>query len=341
MPLDLRLSSYSYDLPSELIAQTPIEPRDAARLLVLDRSSGAVQHRHVRDLPLLLTPGDLIVANRSRVLPSRLIGRKLPSGGRVELLLLRPLAQHIWEALVGGRRVASGQEVSIGPGVAIQLGDATAAGRAVRFPLDSDPVDLLHRFGHAPLPPYIHGYTGDLERYQTVYASEEGSAAAPTAGLHFTPELLGRLREAGIGWSTVVLHVGLDTFRPMADEDVERHHIHSEWIEVTEEVVDAIHETKQRGRRVVAVGTTTVRALEHAVHNGRLRAYRGAADLFITPGFQFQVVDTLMTNFHMPRSSLLLLVSAYAGRERILAAYEEAIRLRYRLLSFGDAMLIL
>jgi S-adenosylmethionine:tRNA ribosyltransferase-isomerase len=339
--LELRLSSYSYDLPPELIAQTPIEPRDAARLLLMDRQSGTIEHRRFSDLPTVLSPGDLIVANRSRVLPSRLIGRKVPSGGRVELLLLRPLTEHIWEALIGGRRVAPGQEIRIGSDATLLLGDATAAGRAVRFPPDSDPIELLHRFGQAPLPPYIHGYTGDPERYQTVYAQEEGSTAAPTAGMHFTPELLARLGEAGIGWSTIVLHIGLDTFRPMTDEDVSHHRIHSEWIEITDEVVAAVHETKRRGGRVIAVGTTTVRALEHSVQNGRLRAYRGATELFITPGFRFQVVDALLTNFHMPRSSLLLLVSAFAGRERILEAYADAIRLRYRMLSFGDAMLIL
>ena len=339
--MDLRLRSYRYHLPPELVAQTPIEPRDSARLLVLDRQEDTLNHRFVRDLPSLLRPGDLIVANRSRVLPSRLIGRKTGSGGRVELLLLRPLGDHTWEALVGGRRVRPGQQVEITSDVTLEVGEATDAGRAVRFPADSDPVDLLHRFGQAPLPPYIHDYEGDPERYQTVYAREEGSAAAPTAGLHFTPDLLARLSDTGIGWSTVVLHVGLDTFRPMTDEDVDRHRIHSEWIEVTEDVVKAVHETKRRGGRVVAVGTTTVRALEHAAHDGVLRPYRGAADLFIKPGFEFHVVNALMTNFHMPRSSLLLLVSAFAGGERILAAYEEAIRLRYRLLSFGDAMLIL
>ena len=339
--MDLRLSSYRYHLPPELVAQTPVEPRDSARLLVLDRQAETFEHHFVRDLPALLRPGDLFVANRSRVLPSRLIGRKTGSGGRVELLLLRPLGDHTWEALVGGRRVRPGQQVEITSDVTLEVGEATDAGRAVRFPADSDPVDLLHRFGQAPLPPYIHDYEGDPERYQTVYAREEGSAAAPTAGLHFTPDLLARLSDTGIGWSTVVLHVGLDTFRPMTDEDVDRHRIHSEWIEVTEDVVETIRETKQGGGRVVAVGTTTVRTLEHAARDGALRPYRGAADLFIKPGFEFHVVDALMTNFHMPRSSLLLLVSAFAGRERILAAYEEAIRLWYRLLSFGDAMLIL
>ncbi len=339
--MDLRLSSYSYELPPELVAQTPVEPRDSARLLVLDRQTGAVDHRVARDLPALLCPDDLLVANRSRVLPSRLVGRKTGSGGRVELLLLRPIERHTWEALVGGRRVGEGQRVEVASGVEIEIGEPTAAGRVVRFPAGSDPVNLLHKFGQAPLPPYIRGYSGDPDRYQTVYAGEEGSAAAPTAGLHFTPELLARLAEAGIGWNTVLLHVGLDTFKPMTDEDLQQHHIHTEWVEVGEDLVAAVQQTKQRGGRIVAVGTTTVRALEHAASDGELRPYRGAADLFITPGYRFRVVDALMTNFHMPRSSLLLLVSAFAGRERILAAYAEAIQLRYRLLSFGDTMLIL
>ncbi len=339
--MDAKLSSYSYELPPELIAQTPAEPRDSARLLVLDRQSGAVQHRVVRDLPTFLHPGDVLVANRSRVLPSRLVGRKASTGGRVELLLLRPLSANTWEALVGGRRVGPQTQVVLAGDVRLKMGQRTEAGRVVRFPPDSDPVELLHRYGRVPLPPYIHEYSGDAERYQTVYATEEGSAAAPTAGLHFTPELLQRLGAAGVGWGTVLLHVGLDTFKPMADEDIDQHRIHNEWIEVSQELVRQVDETKARGGRVVAVGTTTVRALEHAARNGELRPYHGLADLFITPGFQFRVVDVLMTNFHMPRSSLLLLVSAIAGRERVLAAYDEAIRARYRLLSFGDAMLIL
>lgn len=338
---DLGLSSYSYDLPAELIAQTPIEPRDAARLLLLDRATATLGHHRVHDLPLLLRAGDLVVANRSRVLPARLVGAKAESGGRAELLLLRPLGNHRWEALVGGRRLREGQRVRIAPDVLLEIGEATGAGRVVRFPPASDPIEVLHRLGTAPLPPYIRSYTGDGERYQTIYAQEEGSAAAPTAGLHFTAELLDRLRAAGVSWATVVLHVGLDTFKPMADEDVRQHRIHTEWIEVDDAVVAAVEAAHGRGDRVVAVGTTTVRALEHAARDGGLRPYGGPADLFITPGYAFQVVDTLLTNFHMPRSSLLLLVAAFAGRERILHAYEEALRGLYRFLSFGDAMLIM
>ncbi len=338
--VDLGLSSYSYDLPPDLIAQTPIEPRDAARLLLLDRATASLGHHRVHELPLLLRAGDLVVANRSRVLPARLVGTKAESGGRVELLLLRPLGDHRWEALVGGRRLREGQRVRIAPDVSLEIGEATAAGRVVHFPPTSDPTDMLHRYGQVPLPPYIRGYTGDGERYQTVYAREEGSAAAPTAGLHFTPELVDRLRAGGVSWATVVLHVGLDTFKPMADEDVRQHRIHTEWIEVDGTVVDAVEAAHDRGGHVVAVGTTTVRALEHAAGDGRLRPYRGPADLFITPGYEFRVVDALLTNFHMPRSSLLLLVAAFAGRESILDAYREAMRLQYRFLSFGDAMLV-
>ena len=337
---DLLLSSYSYDLPPELIAQTPIEPRDTARLLLLDRATGSLRHHRVYELPSLVRPGDLVVANRSRVLPARLVGTKAESGGRAELLLLRPIENHTWEALVGGRRLREGQHVRIAPDVSVEIGAVTGAGRAVHFPADTDPIDALHRFGRVPLPPYIRGYVGDGARYQTIYAREEGSAAAPTAGLHFTPELIERLRATGVGWATVVLHVGLDTFKPITDEDVRHHRIHSEWMEVGHDVVDEVEAARRRGGRVFAVGTTTVRALEHAARDGELRPYRGPADLFITPGHEFRVVDAVLTNFHMPRSSLLLLVSAFAGRERILRAYEEAIGLRYRFLSFGDAMLI-
>jgi S-adenosylmethionine:tRNA ribosyltransferase-isomerase len=336
----LGLSAYGYELPPQLIAQTPIEPRDAARLLVLDGKTGDVRHHRVRELPRLLRAGDLVVANRSRVLPARLMGKKLGSGGRAELLLLRALGTDNWEALVGGRRLREGQQILIGGDVLVELGSATTAGRVVRFPPDVDPIDVLHQHGHVPLPPYIHDYTGSGERYQTVYAREEGSAAAPTAGLHFTPELVDRVRAAGVGWTTLVLHVGLDTFKPMTDEDIQHHRIHTEWIEVDGEVVRAVEETHDRGGRVLAVGTTTVRALEHAAREGVLRPYRGPADLFITPGYEFRVVDLLLTNFHMPHSSLLLLVSAFAGRESILNAYAEALRLRYRFLSFGDAMLM-
>jgi S-adenosylmethionine:tRNA ribosyltransferase-isomerase len=339
--VDFLLSSYDYELPPQLIAQTPAEPRDAARLLVLPRSDGEISHHQVSDLPSLLAPGDLVVVNRSRVLPCRLIGRKSSTGGRVELLLLWPIEGSTWQALVGGRHVRPGQQVEIAPGVVAEIGEDAEGGRAVRFLATDSVPELLRRFGRMPLPPYITRYTGDPGRYQTVYAQVDGSAAAPTAGLHFTPELIERLQARGVQWASVVLHVGLDTFRPISDNDLRRHHIHTEWVEVPAETVEAVSRTRQRGGRVVAVGTTTVRALEHAAADGELHTFRGPADLFILPGYRFRVIDALLTNFHLPRSSLLLLVSALAGRERILRAYQEAIERRYRFFSFGDAMLIL
>lgn len=341
-PLDpnFDLASYTYELPPDLIAQTPAEPRDSARLLVLRRATGEVSHRHVHDLPDLLRPGDLFVANESRVLPCRLLGTKAHGSGRVELLLLRPLGDGCWQALVHGHRLRPGQQVVLADGLLAEIGEVRGGTRPVRFPADCDVEELLRAHGEMPLPPYIHDYTGDPARYQTVYAAVDGSAAAPTAGLHFSPELIARLRAAGVGWATVVLHVGLDTFRHVDEPDVRDHHIHTEWIEVGADVVEQVRETKAHGGRVVAVGTTSVRALEHAAADGQLQPYTGPADLYIVPGFRFHVVDALLTNFHLPRTSLLLLIAALAGRERILAAYHEAIRLRYRFFSFGDAMLI-
>lgn len=338
--VDVRLSAYDYDLPKELIAQEPIEPRDAARLLKLNRATGAIEHHCVRDLPELLAPGDLIVANRSRVLRSRLVGTKVESGGRVEMTLLRPFPDGRWEALIRGHRVRSGQRVAIAPGVVAQIGEPASGARLVAFP-GVDVYGLMERAGQTPLPPYITGYAGDPDRYQTVYADTLGSAAAPTAGLHFTSMLMNRLREGEISWATVTLHIGLDTFRPITDEDVRQRQIHSEWAEVPGDVVHAIAEARERGGRVVSVGTSTVRALEFAARSGRLEPYRGAADLLIVPGYQFEVVDALLTNFHMPRTSVLLLAAAFAGHEPLLAAYAEAIKQRYRLLSFGDAMLVM
>ncbi|MBM2810423.1 MAG: S-adenosylmethionine:tRNA ribosyltransferase-isomerase [Chloroflexi bacterium] len=338
---DLRLSSYDYELPAELIAQTPAEPRDSARLMVLDRGSGEIIHRHIHDLPTFLRPGDLLVVNSSRVMPCRLLGAKIPSGGRVEILLLRLVAGATWQAVVGGH-VRTGQRIRVADQTEVVIGDPVAGGRLVAFPPDTDVGALLREHGHVPLPPYIRAYTGDPDRYQTVYADVEGSAAAPTAGLHFTSELIARLRSLGVGWTSVVLHVGLDTFKPVTTESIRDHHIHTEWIEVADDVVEAVATTRASGGRVIAVGTTTVRALEHAAAaTGEIRPFNGFADLFITPGYRYRVADTMLTNFHLPRSSLLLLVSAFAGRLQILDSYAEAIRMRYRFFSFGDAMLVL
>jgi S-adenosylmethionine:tRNA ribosyltransferase-isomerase len=344
LPADFDLASYDYVLPPELIAQSPAEPRDSARLLVLDRGpDGArppIQHLRVSDLPSLLSPGDLIVANRSRVLPCRLHGTKTLGGGRIELLLIRPRDDRVWEGLVRGHRVRTGQEVILADGTLVVVGEVLGGIRLISFPPDVDVVRLLRTQGELPLPPYIREYHGDPSRYQTVYAAEDGSAAAPTAGLHFTPELIEQLQAQGIGWATVTLHVGLDTFRHVDAEDVRQHHIHTEWIQVGADVVEQVRNTKRSGGRVLAVGTTSVRALEHAAADGELIPYEGPADLFIVPGYSFRVVDALLTNFHLPRTSLLLLVAALIGRERMFAAYEEAIRERYRFFSFGDAMLI-
>ena len=335
----MQLSDFNYVLPPERIAQTPIEPRDAARLLVLDRASGATQHRHVRDLPELLRPGDLLVANRSRVLPARVRGT-LHGGGRAELLLLRRLEPARWEALVRpARRLRVGDTVRVTEGLSAQVVVARPDGvRELTVSSEHGEADAaLLAAGTTPLPPYIRGWTGDPARYQTIFADVEGSAAAPTAGLHFTPELLTRLAAAGIELTTVILHVGLDTFRPVTESDPRQHHIHREWYEVPDETQRAVYRARARGNRVVAIGTTVVRTLESWAATG---AMDGWTDLFILPGHQFQLVDAMVTNFHLPQSSLLMLVSAFAGRQRILAAYADAVRLEYRFYSFGDAMLL-
>lgn len=345
----LRTGDFDYELPAELIAQTPLEPRDASRLLVLPRA-GPIAHATFRDLPRYLRPGDVLVANESRVLPARLEGRK-STGGRVEVLLLRRRDEHTWEALVGGRGVRPGSSLTItdshgAPAVAAEvLEELPHGGRLLRF--DAALEGRLADLGSMPLPPYITAPLADRERYQTVYNRATGSAAAPTAGLHFTPELLHQLRELGVEWHSVVLHVGLDTFRPVQVDDPEQHIMHSEWIELSEATAQAINAARRENRRVIAVGTTTVRVLETAARlaeqhgSAQLEPFSGDTAIFIYPPYRFRVVDGLITNFHLPRSTLLMLVSALAGRERILAAYREAVRERYRFFSFGDAMLIL
>ena len=330
----MRLSDFDYDLPPERIAQMPIEPRDAARLLVLDRRTGAVLHRHVRDLPDLLQPGDLVVANSSRVLPARVKGR-LRGGGSAELLLLRRLGPGRWQALVRpARRLRPGDTVQIGDGLDVRITAAYAEGLR-EIEVDSDEALLAN--GSTPLPPYIRGWRGDPERYQTVFADTVGSAAAPTAGLHLTDNLIQRLGARGISFATVVLHVGLDTFRPITEADPRAHAIHREWFRVPTSVSARITETRARRGRIVAIGTTVVRTLETWAATGQTE---GWTDLFILPGHTFAAVDVLLTNFHLPKSSLLLLVSAFANRDLVLSAYAEATRLEYRFYSFGDAMLI-
>ncbi len=335
----MKTAEFDYHLPPELIAQTPIEPRDAARLLQLDRSTGELAHAHFYDLPQLLQPGDVLVANESRVIPARVFARKQGSGGAVELLLLRRLDETTWQALLRAHRVRVGTRLEVRPGLIAEVIEVIPSGeRVIRFNQPIDP--LLAELGVMPLPPYIHVPLTDPERYQTIYAHTLGSAAAPTAGLHFTPELIARLRDCQIEMLHVTLHIGLDTFQPVDTEDVEDHHIHTEYIHLSEDVAARLRAAKAEGRRVIAVGTTSVRVLETAGQHG-LRAFTGDTRLFIYPGFQFHVIDGLITNFHLPRSSLLMLVSAFAGKPQIDRAYAEAIARRYRFYSFGDAMLIL
>ncbi len=335
----MKTSDFDYDLPPELIAQTPIEPRDAARLLQLDRSSGALGHFHFYDLPDLLRPGDLLVANESRVIPARIFAHKAATGGAAEILLLRRLDEVTWQALLRSHRVHVGTRIEVRPDLVAEVIEMSTTGeRVLRF---NQPIDArLSELGVMPLPPYIHAPLHDPERYQTIYSHTLGSAAAPTAGLHFTPRLLEQLRAHDIHLIYVTLHVGLDTFKPVETEDIEQHHIHAEYMELTEEAAARIRLAKAEGRRVIAVGTTSVRVLESLGEQG-VSAFAGDTRLFIYPGFKFRVVDGMITNFHLPKSSLLILVAAFAGKEKIDQAYAEAIARRYRFYSFGDAMLIL
>ena len=340
--LKMKLSDFMYDLPEERIAQTPVEPRDHSRLMVLDRRDGSIEHRHFYDIIDYLNPGDALVINETRVIPARLIGER-PSGGACEILLLKQLAPKRWEAIVRpGKKLRVGAQVHFGGGrltatIAEVLPDG---GRIVDFACEGTMEAALDELGEMPLPPYIHEKLQDRERYQTVYARQEGSAAAPTAGLHFTPELMARIREKGVDIVPVLLHVGLGTFRPVKVENVEEHEMHSEYFEVTEDAARRINAARERGCRVIAVGTTSVRTLESAAENGRLVARRGDTSIFIRPGYQYQMVDALITNFHLPGSTLVMLVSALYDREHILAAYKIAVEQGYRFFSFGDAMLI-
>jgi S-adenosylmethionine:tRNA ribosyltransferase-isomerase len=339
----MKTSDFNYHLPPECIAQTPIEPRHASRLMVLHRDCSDVEDSVFEQIGKYLNPGDVLVINQTRVIPARLFAHKA-TGGRVELLLLKRIEADTWEALVGGKGLAEGVEVTVenGPKAAI-LQTLEGSRRLIRFlePLD----EKLTIVGEMPLPPYIHTHLENPERYQTVYSKETGSAAAPTAGLHFTPELMTKLEKQGIQFARVTLHVGLDTFAPVKEDDPEEHIIHSEWCEVTEDAAAMINQAKENGKRVIAVGTTSVRTLETAAQaskiKNRVSAISGPTRLFILPGYEFQVVDAMVTNFHLPQSSLIMLVSAFAEREKVLAAYETAITRGYRFYSFGDAMIIL
>ena len=338
----MKLSDFMYDLPEERIAQTPVEPRDHSRLMVLHRDTGAIEHRHFYDIVDYLNPGDCLVINETKVIPARLYGWR-PTGGACEVLLLKQLGPKRWETLVRpGKKLRPGAEVIFGDGrlKGRVLESTDAGGRIVEFECEGSFEAALDALGEMPLPPYIHEKLEDRDRYQTVYAKQDGSAAAPTAGLHFTPELLEKIRDKGVDIVPVLLHVGLGTFRPVKAENIEEHQMHSEYFEVTEDAARRVNAARDRGGRVIAVGTTSVRTLESAAQDGRLAARRGDTSIFIRPGYRFQLVDALITNFHLPGSTLIMLVSALYDREKILAAYEEAVREEYRFFSFGDAMFI-
>ena len=346
---ELRVTDFDFDLPPELVAQTPLEPRDASRLLLVDRHSGAVDHAMVRNLPEILRSNDLLVANNSRVLPARLRAVRSETGGQVELLLLRNLGDHRWRALARpARRLRPGEQIEIldaggyrsGETVTVEAGEGEGQ-LIVQIP--PDVASHLERYGEMPLPPYIHERLKQQDRYQTTYSSVDGSAAAPTAGLHFTDDLRARLSDRGIGWAEVTLHVGLDTFRPMKTERVSDHRIHTEWCTVSDETAVRIAETRRNGGRVIAVGTTAARVLEtlgRQWDDDHPVGLTVDTDIFIIPGHHWVLVDGLLTNFHLPKSTLMLLVSALGGRDHVLAAYTAAINARYRFFSFGDAMLI-
>ncbi len=354
----MKTSDFDYDLPPEFIAQIPVEPRDSSRLLVLHRDTGVLDHRVFREIGQCLRPGDLLVVNRTRVIPARIFARK-PTGGRVEILLLRREDLLTWECLVGGKGLSEGKQVFVesddsrrrstpgnpksgGFGLHAEIIETLEGShRRVRF---AEPIEpYFPKVGHVPLPPYIHEPLKDPERYQTVYARDPGSAAAPTAGLHFTARLMDELKSQGVNFAEITLHVGLDTFAPVEESDPGTHQIHSEWCEIPPATVEAITQARKIGGRIIAVGTTSVRTLETAGKMGQnaILSYTGPTNLYILPGFKFKLVDAMITNFHLPKSTLIMLVSAFAGREQTLRAYEIARQEHYRFYSFGDAMLII
>ena len=340
----MKTSDFNFDLPQELIAQTPIERRDASRMLVLDKATGAWEHRHFFDLPEYLRSGDCLILNDSRVLPARLLGQRLPGGGACEVLLLIDRGEKTWECLVRpGKHLRKGARLSFGDGeLTAEVTEVLEGGnRLVRFEYDGIFLEVLDRLGKMPLPPYIKEELQDRERYQTVYSKVVGSAAAPTAGLHFTEDLLQKVQNEGVNIGYVTRHVGLGTFRPVKEDDITDHLMHSEYCVIPQETADLINTTKKNGGRVICVGTTSCRTLESwAAEDGTMKASAGWTNIFIYPGYRFKVMDALITNFHLPESTLIMLVSALAGRENVLNAYEEAVRERYRFFSFGDAMFI-
>lgn len=334
----MKTEEFNYQLPKALIAQTPLPVRHTSRLLVYERSTGEITHSNFSEISRFLRVGDLLVINKTRVFPGRLFAWK-DTGGKAEVLLLKRVNDTCWEVLVGGRRIDRGKKLTFALNIQGEIVDVLeGSNRIIEF---NQPVDdVLDQIGEMPLPPYIHEKLQDPERYQTVFSEQLGSAAAPTAGLHFSKKLMEELRQQGFDFVDITLHVGLDTFAPVTEENVEEHKIHTEWCELDEEAAEKINLAKSRGQRVIAVGTTSVRTLESAAEAGRVKPISGPTSLFIYPGYRFNVVDCMVTNFHLPQSTLLMLVSAFMGRENALRCYEKAIRERYRFYSFGDAMLI-
>ena len=342
--VELKKSDFYFDLPEELIAQDPLEDRASSRLLVLNKETGGVEHHIFRDIVHFLEPGDCLVLNNTKVIPARLLGVKEETGAAVEVLLLKRKEKDVWETLVRpGKKMRPGAKISFGNGLlkAEVLEVVEEGNRLIRFSYDGIFEEVLDRLGEMPLPPYITHKLQDKNRYQTVYAKYEGSAAAPTAGLHFTTELLKEIESGGVDIAYVTLHVGLGTFRPVKEENVLEHHMHSEYYEVSKEAADLINSAKEKGGRIICVGTTSARTLESAAdENGHLTACSGNTEIFIYPGYRFKILDCLLTNFHLPESTLIMLVSALAGRENVLAAYRKAVEEKYRFFSFGDAMFI-
>lgn len=340
----MKTSDFYYDLPEELIAQDPLENRSDSRLMVLDKETGAVSHHVFREIVDYLNPGDCLVINDTKVIPARLIGEREGTGAKIEVLLLKRKTGDVWETLVKpGRKAKPGTRIQFGGGLLVgEVMDIVDEGnRLIKFEFEGIFEEILDQLGQMPLPPYITHQLKDKDRYNTVYATHSGSAAAPTAGLHFTPELLKTIEEKGIDIARVTLHVGLGTFRPVKVDDVENHHMHSEFYMIDEDAAEKINSAKENGKRVICVGTTSCRTIESAAdENGRLKPCSGWTEIFIYPGYQFKILDCLITNFHLPESTLIMLVSALAGKENVLAAYEEAVKERYRFFSFGDAMFI-
>lgn len=340
----MNVTDFNFELPQELIAQDPLEDRAASRLLVLNKETGNISHRHFRDIRQYLKKGDCLVINDTKVIPARLIGHKVGTDAKIEVLLLKRKSDNVWETLVKpGKKMKEGAEVSFGDGLlkGTVVGVVDEGNRLIQFEYDGIFEEILDQLGQMPLPPYITHQLKDKNRYQTVYAKYDGSAAAPTAGLHFTPELLQTIREKGVHIAEVTLHVGLGTFRPVKVENVSEHHMHSEFYMIDEKAADTINAAKRAGGRIICVGTTSCRTLESAAkEDGTIEPTSGWTDIFIYPGYRFKILDSLITNFHLPESTLLMLVSALAGREHVLAAYQEAIENKYRFFSFGDAMFI-